>query len=107
LLDVAPFVAALECATGRKAVVIGKPSQQFFQAAINKLGLPAEQVLMIGDDVVTDVGGAQDAGLKGALVKTGKFRTGDLEGPIKPFAVLDSVADLPSCWSQLETNDGK
>jgi HAD superfamily hydrolase (TIGR01458 family) len=103
-LDVAPFVAALECATGRKAVVIGKPSPQFFQAAIDKLGLTAGEVVMVGDDVVTDVGGAQEAGLKGVLVKTGKFRPQDLEGSVKPFAVLDSVVDLPSLWMELKAN---
>jgi phospholysine phosphohistidine inorganic pyrophosphate phosphatase len=97
-LDVAPFVAALEHATGRKALVLGKPAAPFFQAATEKLGLPARQILMIGDDINTDVGGAQAAGLKGALVKTGKFRPADLGGAVSPDAVLESVADLPKWW---------
>jgi phospholysine phosphohistidine inorganic pyrophosphate phosphatase len=97
-LDVAPFVAALEHATGRKAVVLGKPAEPFFQAAVQKLGVPAAQLLMVGDDIETDIGGAQAAGLKGALVKTGKFRPADLQGRIKPYTVLDSVADLPKWW---------
>jgi len=50
----------------------------------------------VGDDVKTDVGGAQGAGLKGALVKTGKFREGDLSGDVRPDLVLASVADLPA-----------
>jgi len=50
---------------------------------------------MIGDDIEADVGGAQAAGLKGALVKTGKFHPADLQGAIKPDAVFDSIADLP------------
>ncbi len=58
---------------------------------------------MIGDDVVGDVGGAQAAGLKGALVKTGKFRPADLEGEVKPHAVLDSIADLPRWWKPVTT----
>jgi len=97
-LDVAPFVAALEHASGRKAIVIGKPSEAFFRAATDRMALPAQQVLMIGDDIEVDIGGAQAAGLKGALVKTGKFRPSDLEGPVRPFAVLESVADLPAWW---------
>jgi phospholysine phosphohistidine inorganic pyrophosphate phosphatase len=97
-LDVAPFVAALEHATGRKAVVLGKPAEPFFQAAVQKLGVPAAQLLMVGDDIETDIGGAQAAGLKGALVKTGKFRPADLQGRIKPYTVLDSVAELPKWW---------
>jgi phospholysine phosphohistidine inorganic pyrophosphate phosphatase len=98
-LDVAPFVAALEHATGRKALVFGKPAAAFFRMAVKTLGLPARHVLMVGDDIQADVGGAQKAHLKGALVKTGKFRPIDLRGKIRPHAVFDSIADLPRRWS--------
>lgn len=98
-LDVAPFVAALEHATGRQAIVLGKPSAAFFHAAADQLALPPEAVLMIGDDLHADIGGAQAAGLVGALVKTGKFRPADLDGPVKPDVVLASIADLPNWWS--------
>jgi len=97
-LDVAPFVAALEHATGRKALVFGKPAAAFFQAAAESLDLPVGQVLMIGDDIHADVGGAQAAGLSGALVKTGKFRAADLEGAVAPDVTLGSIADLPGWW---------
>jgi phospholysine phosphohistidine inorganic pyrophosphate phosphatase len=98
-LDVAPFVAALEHATGRKATVFGKPDVRFFLAACQRLGLAAGEVLMIGDDIDADVGGAQAAGMKGALVKTRKFRTADLAGAVQPDVVFESVADLPSWWN--------
>ncbi len=78
-LDTAPFIAALEHATGRRAVVLGKPSREFFEAAVGRLGLAAKDVLMIGDDIRTDICGAQAAGLKAALVRTGKFRPSDLD----------------------------
>lgn len=94
-LDVAPFVAALEHATGHKALVFGKPAPAFFQAATAKLGLPPEDVLMIGDDIDADVGGAQRSGLQGVLVRTGKFRPADLDGPVRPHFVLESIAELP------------
>jgi HAD superfamily hydrolase (TIGR01458 family) len=93
-LDTAPYVAALECATGRRAIVMGKPAAAFFEAAVRRLGVPKKDVLMIGDDVRVDVGGAQQAGLQAALVKTGKYRAGDLDGPVKPDYVLDSIAGL-------------
>jgi HAD superfamily hydrolase (TIGR01458 family) len=99
-LDVAPFVVALEHAAGRQALVFGKPSARFFLAGAERLGLAAAQVLMIGDDIDADIGGAQSAGLKGALVKTGKFRPADLTGPIRPDAVLDSIADVPAWWDR-------
>lgn len=98
LLDVAPFIKALEHASDCEAVVMGKPARAFFDAAVAKLGVPADQVVMIGDDVRGDVGGAQAAGLRGILVRTGKFRESDLEGDITPEAVLRSVADLPRWW---------
>jgi HAD superfamily hydrolase (TIGR01458 family) len=97
-LDTAPFVAALENATRRKALVFGKPAEAFFAAAVSKLGVPAGEVLMVGDDVDVDVTGAQRAGLKGALVRTGKFRPADLAGAFRPDVVLDSVSALPAWW---------
>ena len=97
-LDAAPFVAALEHATGRRATVLGKPSREFFVAAAGMLALAPADVLMIGDDIRTDIAGAQAAGLKAALVRTGKFRESDLEEGIRPDAVLDSIADLPAWW---------
>jgi HAD superfamily hydrolase (TIGR01458 family) len=97
-LDTAPFVAALECATGKEPVVMGKPAAAFFHAAARKLGVAPEEILMLGDDVRIDVGGAQAAGLRAGLVKTGKFRPGDLEREVKPDLVLDSVAALPEWW---------
>lgn len=97
-LDVAPFVKALEHASGARAVVLGKPAREFFEAGLARLGCAAAEAVLIGDDIVGDVQGAQRAGLRGLLVRTGKFRAADLEGEIRPDAVLDSLADLPAWW---------
>ena len=99
-LDVAPFVAALEHATGRKAEVFGKPAARFFLAAAERLGLRPEEMLMVGDDVEADVGGAQTAGLCGALVRTGKFRPSDLLRGVRPDVVWESVLELPEWWAR-------
>lgn len=95
-LDAGPFVAGLEYATGRTAVVAGKPSPRFFTAAVAALGGPTpSEVAMVGDDLWSDVGGAQAAGLRGWLVRTGKFRPEALAaGEVVPDRVLDSVAAL-------------
>ena len=98
-LDVGPFVAALLEATGRKPVVLGKPAAAFFQTAVDSLGLPASDVVMVGDDIRTDVDAAQRARLHGILVRTGKFRDADLEQGIAPTAVLDDVSALPDWWA--------
>jgi HAD superfamily hydrolase (TIGR01458 family) len=99
-MDVAPFVVALENASGRAALVFGKPAAAFFHAAAERLGLAAGEILMVGDDIESDIAGAQSAGMQAALVRTGKFRSLDLDGPVTPDAVLDSVADLPEWWER-------
>ena len=97
-LDVAFFVRGLEHASGAEALVLGKPAPAFFAAALASLGSTADETVIVGDDVVGDVAGGQRAGLKGVLVRTGKFRPADLEGEIRPDAVLDSIADLRAWW---------
>jgi len=94
-LDTAPFVRALEHAAGVEATVLGKPAAEFFRTACERLGTDPAHTLMVGDDVRADVGGAQAAGLRGALVRTGKFQAADLEGDVAPDAVLGSIAELP------------
>ncbi len=95
-LDAGPFVAGLEYACGRPAAVAGKPSPRFFGAALSALGGPAAgEVAMVGDDLWSDVAGAQAAGLRGWLVRTGKFRREALEaGEVVPDRILGSVAEL-------------
>jgi len=95
-LDAGPFVAALEYASGTVAGVAGKPSPAFFEAAVRSLGLTLDRtVAMVGDDLWSDVEGAQRAGLQGWLVRTGKFRDDLLRTcSITPDRVLSSVAEL-------------
>ncbi len=100
-LDAGPFVKALEYASGRAPIVTGKPAPDFYQAAIDLLGVDKDSaVYMIGDDIVGDIEAAQHAGLHALLVRTGKFRESDLNSAITPDAVLNSVADLPDWWSK-------
>jgi len=99
-LDTAPFVAALAQATGAEPVVLGKPAPAFFAAALKRLGAKAGRAAMVGDDIRADIAGAQAAGLKGILVRTGKFRPVDLELGIEPDLVIDSIVDLPGILSR-------
>ncbi len=95
VLDLGAFAAALEYASGMTATLTGKPSPEFFAVALAPLAVPPGEAAVIGDDLESDVGGAQAAGLKGVLVRTGKHRPDDLErSSVRPDAVLDSLADL-------------
>nr|XP_020662199.1 haloacid dehalogenase-like hydrolase domain-containing protein 2 isoform X2 [Pogona vitticeps]XP_020662200.1 haloacid dehalogenase-like hydrolase domain-containing protein 2 isoform X3 [Pogona vitticeps]XP_020662201.1 haloacid dehalogenase-like hydrolase domain-containing protein 2 isoform X4 [Pogona vitticeps] len=78
-----PFVTGLEYATDMKATVVGKPERTFFLEALRGTNCAPEETVMIGDDCRDDVGGAQNAGMLGILVKTGKYREAD-EGKINP-----------------------
>ncbi|MBN1213485.1 MAG: TIGR01458 family HAD-type hydrolase [candidate division Zixibacteria bacterium] len=94
-VDMGAFVAGLEYVTGQEATVIGKPSPSFFKLALDDLGLPVERVAMVGDDIDSDIGGAQAVGLKGVLVKTGKYRKELVENSaVKPDLVIDSIYSL-------------
>jgi phospholysine phosphohistidine inorganic pyrophosphate phosphatase len=95
VLDAGPFVAALEYATGREAITVGKPAAPFFQTALAAIGASADETVMVGDDVEGDVGGAQAAGLAGVLVRTGKYREADVAASgVEPTLTIDSIADL-------------
>ena len=95
-LDVGSIVAALEYASNRKSTLVGKPAAAFFATAGKSLGVPAESIAVIGDDLESDALGGKAAGGVGLLVRTGKFRPEQLEkSSAQPDAVLDSLAALP------------
>ena len=95
-LDLGPFVAALEYATSKKSVLIGKPEKNFFNLAIEDMKLKNEEVLMIGDDIIADIGGAKNILLKTIQVKTGKFQKKDETNLyLQPDYRINSISELP------------
>lgn len=95
-IDAAAAVAALEYATNKRATIIGKPAKDFFLQAAKILEVPANELAMIGDDIESDVLGAQRVGMSGILVKTGKFREEFYKkSKIKPDVILSSIEELP------------
>jgi HAD superfamily hydrolase (TIGR01458 family) len=97
LLDSGAFVAGLEYAAGVEAEVVGKPTPAYFQAALAEVDATPAEAVMVGDDVEADIGGAKAIGMRGVLVRTGKFRPAALEeAEPQPDAVVDSIADLPA-----------
>jgi ribonucleotide monophosphatase NagD (HAD superfamily) len=97
-IDCGAFVRALEYATLKDSLLAGKPSPTFYQAAVESMALGKEQdveIVMVGDDVRTDVGGAQRAGYRGYLVQTGKYRSDAVQASgVLPDRILSSVAEL-------------
>jgi HAD superfamily hydrolase (TIGR01458 family) len=95
MLSAGPFVQALEFATGKTAMVMGKPSPRYFHMALASMDIGPGDAVMIGDDVVSDIGGAIGAGLQGVLVKTGKYDERVASGAEpRPSLVIDSIASV-------------
>lgn len=95
-LDIGAFVAGLEYATGRAADVVGKPSPSYFLEPLRELGVAPGDAIVVGDDLDSDVGGAASVGMRGVLVRTGKYREEYARrSAIAPWRTIDSVAELP------------
>lgn len=102
--DVGLYPPGLEELSGTRIVAVGKPSVAAFLAATELMGTAPEQTVMVGDDVANDVLRAQQVGLIGVLVRTGKFRPRALSAVgEQPDHVIDSVAELPSLLDQLDS----
>jgi len=96
MLDAGAFVAGLEYAAETEATVLGKPSAAYFDAALEALDAEPGLTWMVGDDVETDIVGAQKCGLRTVLVRTGKFRPDHVErSGITPEGIVSSIAQLP------------
>jgi HAD superfamily hydrolase (TIGR01458 family) len=96
LLDAGAFVAGLEYAAETEATVLGKPSTAYFEAALGALDADAGMTWMVGDDIESDIAGAQVHGMRTVLVRTGKFRPDAVEATrIRPDGIISSIAQLP------------
>jgi HAD superfamily hydrolase (TIGR01458 family) len=97
MLDAGAFVAGLEYAAQTEAIVLGKPSPAYFQAACDALDADPDRTWMIGDDLESDVLGAQRLGMRTVLVRTGKFRPDTVErSGVQPDGIVSSLAHLPA-----------
>jgi len=89
------IVAMLEAATGVKAFSVGKPSPVMLRAATNDLGLSAEQTIVIGDTMETDILGGVQLGFRTVLVLSGGTQRSDLvRYTYCPDKVVSSINDL-------------
>lgn len=94
--DCAGIIAFLEATTGREVeLVVGKPSRHMLDAALERLGVPRERCLMVGDRLATDIRMGHAAGMDTALVLTGVTTRERLaRSELKPTYVMDSVTEI-------------
>jgi len=96
VLDAGAFISAIEYASSKQSILIGKPSPIYFQSALNKLGYKyGDKFIMIGDDLETDIKGAQEINGLGILVFTGKtkFPLKD-DTSIKPAYTANNLTEV-------------
>ena len=94
-LDLGPFVQALEYATSKEAVLIGKPEKNFFQLALDDMELANDEVVMIGDDIISDIAGAKNNNILAIQVRTGKYQQSDEQDSyVQPDLRINSIVDL-------------
>lgn len=109
-LDSGAFLVGLEYATGVRATIVGKPSPAFFRTAIRRLRdevrvrgggrVAARDLVMVGDDMWSDIRAAARVGLRTAFVRSGKHGDAELEAaaharpPVAPDLVAPSVAEV-------------
>jgi ribonucleotide monophosphatase NagD (HAD superfamily) len=76
--------------------VLGKPNMAYFAAACEALDADPEMAWMVGDDLETDIAGAQGVGMRTVLVRTGKFRPDVVEqARVRPDGIVSSIGHLP------------
>ncbi|MCK4637333.1 MAG: HAD-IIA family hydrolase [Methanomicrobia archaeon] len=93
-LDVGSWAQMLERASGVKAVYVGKPNPYVFELALKSMNLDRSEVVMVGDQISTDIKGANNVGMRSILLKTGEFDERDLNSNIKPDFIFDSIRDI-------------
>ncbi len=97
--DCAAIIAALEAATLKKVeVVVGKPSRIMAEAVLDVLELKADDCILIGDRLETDIKMAKESGMAAGIVLTGVTDEKTLEKfkhtPLQPDFVFQSIADV-------------
>lgn len=90
------LVAFLEASTRKSAISIGKPERFIIEIALAKMGIRAEDALIVGDRVDTDVAAARKSGAKAVLLLTGARKDMIPNDVHKLF----SLADLPKALAE-------
>lgn len=100
--------ACIECATGKKVEVLGKPTDIMFDIVLKHLNVTSDEVIMVGDRVITDIAFASHHKARSIFVLSGMDKREDadsVEDKDKPTYILPSiveVADMFEKWSKNE-----
>ncbi|NLL14991.1 MAG: HAD family hydrolase [Fibrobacter sp.] len=89
------ILGAIEVATGKKPYIIGKPNSLMMTIALKQLGVVADETMMIGDRMDTDIVAGMEAGMKTCLVLSGVTQPRMLtDFPYKPDYIFNHVGEI-------------
>jgi len=95
VIDTGSFVHMIAKAANVEPIIFGKPSKEYFLQALKMIKLKQDEVLVVGDDIESDIQGAINAGIKGILVRTGKGQFFEPDkSQISPYKIIDSFSSL-------------
>jgi 4-nitrophenyl phosphatase len=98
------IVAAVETASGVKAISMGKPEPEVLEVAAQSVGRHAIDGIMIGDALSTDIAAAKAAGARSILMLTGvttRAQYDALVGNARPDEVAEDAAALAAVLDRL------
>ena len=94
------IIGAIEIASRKEAVIMGKPNLPMFETALEIAGTPPENTLMIGDRLSTDIEGGKNAGMKTALVFSGVTTPGELtDSGMWPDVAYEGLPEIIKAWA--------
>ncbi|TXT60722.1 MAG: hypothetical protein BAJALOKI2v1_80014 [Promethearchaeota archaeon] len=100
VLDTGAFTSMIANIAKIEPKIFGKPAKSYFELALNALQLRNDQVLLIGDDIESDIKGAINAGIQSILVKTGKAESFKQISPnARDFIIIDSFPHILDLFS--------
>ena len=103
------IAAALEATTGVTPLSIGKPEPHLLELAAEAVGRTADDAVMIGDGIGTDLAAARAFGARSVLMLTGVSSRADLEAlpeEARPDAVATDAAGLAAALDAIEPSPG-
>ncbi|MFT9493513.1 HAD hydrolase-like protein, partial [Anaerosolibacter sp.] len=90
------FVKMFEIACNKEAILMGKPSEEYFKMGLNRTNSSPETTIVVGDDINTDILGAKKVNAIAILVKTGVYSEAAIEkAEYKPDYIIENVNGLP------------
>jgi len=98
------IIATFETALDQKAVMIGKPNEPMFDTVLTSLGVSKDEVIMVGDRIITDINFASSQGARSILVLSGIDTMEDVQNALeheKPTYVFPSLVQVAEFFENM------